>query len=46
MIENFNDFMSLAVIAAIFIVSLIVAIRFFMISSNTDDEEDFFREVL
>ena len=46
MIENFNDFMSIAVIATIFIVTLVVAIRLFMVSSNTVEEGDFFREVL
>ncbi len=46
MIENFDDFISLAAIAGIFIVTLTVAVRVFFMSNKKDDSEDFFREIL
>ncbi|NLC64134.1 MAG: hypothetical protein GX753_00510 [Erysipelothrix sp.] len=46
MIENLNDFISLVVIAAVTLLSLVASIRVFMTSDKKDDDEEFFREIL
>lgn len=46
MIENFNDLMSLIAILFILVLVVLVAVRLILTDESSEDEQDFFREIL